>query len=35
MDKYQRESMSAIADWLATESWDYFITLRPLCSGDG
>ena len=30
MDKYQRESMSAIADWLATESWDYFITLRPL-----
>tara|TARA_B100001057_G_C22858259_1_gene953491 strand:- start:1451 stop:1972 length:522 start_codon:yes stop_codon:yes gene_type:complete len=30
MDKYQRESMSAIADWLATESWNYFITLRPL-----
>ena len=30
MDKYQRESKSAIANWLSTESWNYFITLRPL-----
>ena len=30
MGKYQRESKLAIANWLATESWNYFITLRPL-----
>ena len=30
MNKYQLEHRSAIMQWLSQESWDYFITIRPL-----
>lgn len=30
MNKYQLEHRSNIMQWLGQESWDYFITIRPL-----
>lgn len=30
MNQYQREHRDNITDWVSKESWNYFITLRPL-----